>query len=115
MSKNVLLGFMAVSLVGGTIIYFMSNDSKNKNSEDPSDNIDEAINQAKNEIGHVLDEEGTAKLKKEAEEEKRKEEETKRKREEADKIVGQQSNSNAWNDEEDFDSDEGDDEFGLDS
>jgi hypothetical protein len=29
--------------------------------------------------------------------------------------VGQQSTSNAWNDEEDFDSDEGDEDFGLDA
>jgi hypothetical protein len=29
--------------------------------------------------------------------------------------VGSQSNTKAWNDDEDFDSDEGDDEFGLDS
>ena len=39
-------------------------------------------------------------------------EEEKNKREEADKKLGQQSNSNAWNDEKDFDTD--DDEFGLD-
>jgi hypothetical protein len=29
--------------------------------------------------------------------------------------VNQESNSKAWNDEEDYDSDEGDDEFGLDA